>query len=65
MAPGNEVLMNRERAIEIIEGAVGCWEAVWHEWPDKSLEAMLYYVILHSRKDDANRLHKEVFGVEP
>jgi len=36
--------MNRQAVIDYIEGMVGCYSAVWHEWPDKDLSALYVFV---------------------
>ena len=53
--------MNRQKAIDYIEGMAGCYRAVWHEWLDKDIEAL--YICICTKvyereftEEDAERL---------
>jgi len=34
----------REKAIEWIEGATGCYQAIWHEWKTSEIIMLYAYV---------------------
>lgn len=43
--------MNRQRMIDYIEGMVGCYTAMWHEWSDKDLSALYAFVCIADHKE--------------
>ena len=36
--------MDIQKAIDYIEGMVGCYTAIWHEWPDEDVRKLYIFV---------------------
>jgi len=43
--------MNREKAIAYIEGMVGCYTAVWHEWSDEDIQKLYIFVCVADHRE--------------
>ena len=52
--------MNIEKATEYIEGMVGCYSAVWNEWPSHDIKELYIYVCVSDHEtltiEDAKRV---------
>ena len=41
-----------EEMIDYIEGIVGCYHAIWHEWPTKDIEELYFYIRIKERMEE-------------